>query len=131
MQYAMAGTEPERMGNRSLHMAPHGCFPCAGEDAWVSIACRSDAEWRALARHIDPVLAGDGRFASLADRKANEDALEEVVAGWTAGRDRWEVTRLLPGRGHRRLPDHDRARHRRRTAISQPAASSNALNTRR
>ena len=104
MQYVMTGTEPERMGNRSIHMAPHGCFPCAGEDAWVSIACRSDPEWRALACHIDPVLAGDGRFASLADRKANEDALEGVVAGWTAGRDRWEVTRLLQGDGIAAFP---------------------------
>ena len=32
--------------NRSSHppMAPHGVFPAAGEDSWVAIACRDDAD---------------------------------------------------------------------------------------
>ena len=104
MQYAMTGTEPARIGNRSTSMAPHGCFPCAGEDAWVSIACRSDAEWATLAQHIDPKLVDDLRFSSLAGRKANEDALEATVAAWTASRDRWDVTRLLQGEGIAAFP---------------------------
>ena len=104
MQYAMTGTEPERMGNRSTSMAPHGCFPSTGDDAWVSIACRSDAEWAALARHIDPKLVGHSRFRTLAGRKANEDALEATVAAWTASRDRWDVTRLLQSEGIAAFP---------------------------
>ena len=104
MQYAMTGTEPERMGNRSTSMAPHGCFPCTGDDAWVSIACRSDAEWAALARHIDPKLVDHSRFRTLAGRKANEDALEATVAAWTASRDRWDVTRLLQSEGIAAFP---------------------------
>ena len=104
MRYTMTGEEPERMGNRSERMAPHGCFPCAGEDAWVSIACRSDAEWAALARHIDPVLADDARFRTLAGRKTHEDALEATVIAWTADRDRWEITRLLQAEGIAAFP---------------------------
>ena len=104
MQYVMTGTEPARMGNRSPRMAPHGCFPCTGDDAWVSIACRSDAEWAALARHIDSALPRDGRFGTLTDRKRHEDALEEIVAGWTAERDRWDVTRALQQDGIAAFP---------------------------
>ena len=38
MEYAMNGTEPPRQGNRDIWMAPHNCFRCQGEDAWVAIA---------------------------------------------------------------------------------------------
>ncbi len=95
MQYAFDGTQPERMGNRDPWMAPHGCFACRGDDEWVSIACTDDAEWLKLAALIDPALAGDERFLTLEARKQNEDALEEIVSAWTAGKDRWEVTWLL------------------------------------
>ena len=38
-----------RTGNRSPYKpaAPHGVYPCAGEDRWIAIACFNDAEWRA------------------------------------------------------------------------------------
>ena len=62
MGYAFNGTQPARAGNRSQYMSPHGVFRCAGENAWVSIACRDDGEWRALADAIDPALAADARF---------------------------------------------------------------------
>ena len=95
MQYAFDGTQPDRMGNRDPWMAPHGCFACRGEDEWVSIACTGDTEWKRLAALIDPALAGDERFLTLEARKQNEDALQEIVSAWTAGKDRWEVTWLL------------------------------------
>jgi crotonobetainyl-CoA:carnitine CoA-transferase CaiB-like acyl-CoA transferase len=95
MQYALTGSQPPRAGNRDPQMAPHGCFRCAGEDAWVSIACATEAEWRAFCGVVGTGLAGDERFASHADRKQNEDALEQVIGEWTAERDRWAVTRML------------------------------------
>ena len=104
MQYAFDGTQPERMGNRDPLMAPHGCFECRGEDQWVSIACTDDSSWSKLAALIDPALGDDERFATLAGRKKNEDALEEIVEGWTAGKDRWEVTWLLQAQGVAAFP---------------------------
>jgi crotonobetainyl-CoA:carnitine CoA-transferase CaiB-like acyl-CoA transferase len=99
MEFAMNGALPERMGNRDPHMAPHGCFRCAGEDDWVSIACADDAEWRALAEVIAPGLADDPRFRSAADRKRNEEELEKHIQVWTRERDRWDVTRALQAVG--------------------------------
>jgi benzylsuccinate CoA-transferase BbsF subunit len=100
MAQVMNGAQPERMGNRSPFMSPHGTFRCAGDDEWVSIACGSDEEFVALCRVMErPDLAGDPRFAALTDRKANEDALEAEIAAWTAGRDRWQITRSLQADG--------------------------------
>jgi len=95
MYYAMNGETPERIGNRDLHMAPHGVFACQGDDAWLAIACSDDEAWRRMAALIDADLASDPRFATLADRKANEDELEIRISDWTGGRDRWELTRAL------------------------------------
>ena len=104
MQYAFDGTQPERMGNRDPWMAPHGCFACRGGDEWVSIACADDAQWSELATLIDSALVDDVRFLTLKARKRNEDALEEIVSRWTAGKDRWEVTWLLQAQGVAAFP---------------------------
>jgi len=87
LEQTIAGRQPERSGNRDVHMAPHGVFRCAGEQRWVAVAVRSDAEWQRCAEAIGrPELANDGRFASLAARKANEEALEAVLSEWTLTR---------------------------------------------
>ncbi len=68
-----------RYGNRSPYKpaAPHGAYPCAGEDRWLAIACFTDAEWRALCEVAGhPEWARDDRFATLAGRLANQDALD-------------------------------------------------------
>ena len=38
MEYLANGRAPQRLGNRSLHAAPHGCYRCAGDDRWCAIA---------------------------------------------------------------------------------------------
>ncbi len=105
LEYAMNGTQPPRNGNRVSGMAPHGVFPCAGEDRWLSIACGTEEEWRALCRAMDqPGLADDARFRSLADRKANEDALEDIVSEWTRTQDPFEATERLQSAGVAAFP---------------------------
>ena len=87
--------------NRSLHprRAPHGIYPTRGEDAWIAIACRNDEEWRTLTRLIDTDWARDPAFAHLADRLRREDRLDEQLAGWTAGRDRFELEQQISRAG--------------------------------
>lgn len=104
MQFSMNGTQPERMGNRNLLMAPHGCFPCRGEDEWISIACTGDAEWMSFCAIVDVSLADDSRFKTLHDRKRNEDALEGIVSNWTRNQDRWEITKQLQAKGVAAFP---------------------------
>lgn len=84
LEQSLTGAQPPRAGNRDPHMAPHGIFRCAGDQRWVAIAVRDDAEWRRFAACIGAEELGvDPRFATLAARKANEDALEALVSGWT------------------------------------------------
>ena len=81
---AAAGTEPHRTGNDHSRMAPHGVYPAAGDDRWLSIAVASDAEWQALAGAMGVgELAGDVRFTSAEARHANRRELDQIVSGWT------------------------------------------------
>ena len=104
IQYSMNGTLPERIGNRDPQMAPHGCYRCGGDDKWIAISCADDQAWRSLASLMDPSLADDARFGSLADRKANEDELDALVDAWTRQGDRWELTRSLQALGVAAFP---------------------------
>ena len=47
------GVTPPRRANRSPELAPHGLFPCAGDDRWVAIAVRHTVDWLELCRVID------------------------------------------------------------------------------
>jgi crotonobetainyl-CoA:carnitine CoA-transferase CaiB-like acyl-CoA transferase len=51
-----------------------------------------------------PELGADPRFVTLADRKANEDALGGEITAWTSVRDRWEITLLLQAAGVAAFP---------------------------
>jgi crotonobetainyl-CoA:carnitine CoA-transferase CaiB-like acyl-CoA transferase len=82
---AAAGAQPERTGNDHPRMAPHGVYPAAGDDNWISIAVGDDAGWRALAKVIgQPDLAHDPRFATAPERHARRAELDHIVAAWTA-----------------------------------------------
>ena len=79
----------ERIGNRAPYAAPHGAY-LADEmgdrpDHWVAIACMTDSQWSALSAVMEqPELASDPRFATLQDRKKNEDELDGIIGGWVA-----------------------------------------------
>ena len=108
MEYTMNGTQPPRLGNRDPYMAPHGVFCCRGEDRWVSIAVRNDEEWRRMCTVMGRAeLATDPRFAVLASRKENEDALEHIVTEWTQERSADEVTQSLQRAGIAAYPSLD------------------------
>jgi crotonobetainyl-CoA:carnitine CoA-transferase CaiB-like acyl-CoA transferase len=85
---SQVGGEVEALGNRNPDMAPHGVFPCAGEDRWIAIAVPDDVSWQGLV-----AAAGEGegftdpRFATLQGRLENQDALEARLADWTRGQE--------------------------------------------
>jgi benzylsuccinate CoA-transferase BbsF subunit len=90
---AIHGREAERAGNRHPAAAPHGAYPCQGEDRWCTITCMTEAHWQALCRVMDhPEWAQEARFATLLSRKAHEDALDEFLAQWTCN---WEARALM------------------------------------
>ena len=49
LDHTVNGNHPTRLGNADPWIAPHGVYRCAGDDAWVAIACETDEQRRALA----------------------------------------------------------------------------------
>jgi crotonobetainyl-CoA:carnitine CoA-transferase CaiB-like acyl-CoA transferase len=91
-----------RYGNRSPHKpaAPHGVYPCVGEDRWLAIACFTEEEWRALTKVAEhPEWAKDPRFVDLAGRLAHQDALDALVGGWTRSQDGYKAMYRLQQAG--------------------------------
>lgn len=98
--YASNGVEFGRMGNRSPYAAPHGCYPCKGEDRWCVIAIESDEEWSAFCTIMGkPELANDARFFCLERRKENESEMDEIVTEWTRDKTAEEVMTVLQDAG--------------------------------
>jgi len=96
LEFLANGEEPQRLGNRSRHAAPHGCYPCAGEGRWIAIAVASDAEWTRLCRVAGkPEWHTDPRFATEAARLENAAALDEELSLWTRAGDAYELMRKL------------------------------------
>ncbi|MFC2008372.1 CaiB/BaiF CoA transferase family protein [Chloroflexota bacterium] len=84
LEYQANGREYPRMGNRSPYTAPHGVYPCRGEERWCAIAVSSEAEWLSFCRVIGkPEWIKEPRFATLTARKRNEDELEQSIAECT------------------------------------------------
>nr|WP_158816889.1 CoA transferase [Methylocapsa sp. S129] len=102
LDWSANGREWKRYGNRSPYKpaAPHGAYRCLGKDRWIAIACFSDVHWTALARaagHLEWI--DDTRFASLADRLANQDNLDRAVEAWTSNHERYQLMEALQAVG--------------------------------
>ena len=102
---AMNNRDAQRVGNRDGAMAPHGVFPCLGNDAWVTIAVDGDDQWRALKKAMgNPAWAESDDYGDAFLRWQNQDALEKGLSQWTAARNAWETTDLLQSAGVAAFP---------------------------
>ncbi len=80
--------------------APHGVFPCSGDDRWIAIAVLTEEEWRALVEAMDsPEWAASEEFATAAERVSNIDALHTKLAEFTAAYDDRELSERLQAVG--------------------------------
>ncbi len=80
---ASVGITPVRPGNRHLAMAPHGVYPTREADRWLTLAVRSDQEWRALARELEqPAASCDPRFATADARLRHGGELDALLRQW-------------------------------------------------
>lgn len=100
LDYTMNGRVQGPMGNRHPFMAPHGVYPCKGDDAWVAIACGSDEEWAGLRRVLgDPPWTRDPRFATGTSRWKHQDDIDAHIMEFTVPREPDEVMHLLQAQG--------------------------------
>jgi len=100
VRYSANGEIAARRGNRDEWTAPHGVYPCRGEDRWIAIATHGDEDWRALVGVLgSPEWARDPRFASVASRLAHEDVLDEALADATRAHERYALMHALQAAG--------------------------------
>ena len=97
------GREQQALGARHPDYAPHNTYRCAprgeDDDRWIAIACATDEEFQALAEAASAGWASDPRFADAASRKADEDALDELIGAWTRGQQAEELMTRLQAAG--------------------------------
>ncbi|MFC1535194.1 CaiB/BaiF CoA transferase family protein [Thermodesulfobacteriota bacterium] len=73
-----------RTGNRIPYAAPHGVFPCLGDDRWCALAVFTDDDWARFCGVLgDLPWTKETKFSDLPSRKQNEDELENLVSQWT------------------------------------------------
>ena len=84
MDYLVNGREQSRTGGRSPVAAPHGVYPCKGEDRWCVIAVFTDAEWQALCQVMgQPPWTQEARFRTVLGRLQHVEELDALLATWT------------------------------------------------
>ncbi len=87
--------QPSSNRSQWAPMAPHGIYPCAGDDQWIAIACRNDDDWRSLGAVAEQPWCGEPAWSETAGRVADQDRLDAEVARWTADCDKFELARAL------------------------------------
>ena len=88
-------------GNRSAALAPHGVYPAVGDDQWLSIVVRSDAEWDALCAEAsqDGVDLAQPQWSRGLARSHDQDALDAALSEWTRQHDAMELAIRLQAAG--------------------------------
>ncbi|MEM7079337.1 MAG: CoA transferase [Pseudomonadota bacterium] len=85
--------QPSSNRSQFQPMAPHGIYPCRGEDHWIAISVRDDADWRQLAGVID--AAWTQEFDTEQARLDEQGELDSKVAAWTADQDKFQLQEIL------------------------------------
>ncbi|HIM47892.1 MAG TPA: CoA transferase [Dehalococcoidia bacterium] len=96
MDFSANGRSGQRFGNQDTVMSPHGCYPCRGDDRWITIAVATDEEWQAVCRVLGQNgWAADPRFEDSLSRWKNRDELDALIGTVTSTWDAHELMHAL------------------------------------
>ena len=96
MLYGERDDIPPRTGNRhgGLSLCPYNVYPTA--DGYIAIICNSDKHWLGLLSAMGrDDFAPDPRVRTMADRVANMDFVDAMVADFTRNLSKAELSPLL------------------------------------
>ena len=100
LDYQMNGVVSAPPGNRDAWDAPHGVYPCQGDDHWIAIAVTNDTEWQALCRVLErPDLAADARLLAAAGRRQHQEELDAAITAWSRRQQDYAAMHLLQAAG--------------------------------
>jgi crotonobetainyl-CoA:carnitine CoA-transferase CaiB-like acyl-CoA transferase len=114
MDYSINGRVRLPAGNDHPDMAPHGVYPCEGEDRWIAISVYDDAQWTALKDVMqNPEWARDDRFGDPDARRRHRSEIDRRLEEWTRTQDANAAMGMLQKRGVPAASVHDAADHAR------------------
>lgn len=94
------GGVPQRQANRHAVFAPHGCYRCKGEDAWIAIEISTKEQWESFVRMDGmPEQMKNDEFADFKKRRINQDRLDALIETWTLQYTHLEAMLILQGAG--------------------------------
>ena len=100
LDYTMNGRVLGTLGNRHPTMCPHNNYRCKGEDKWVSIAVKTEEEWKAFCKAIgSPPWTEDEKFVDRFARLRNQEELDKLISAWTINYDYYEISEILQNVG--------------------------------
>ena len=95
---AATGAPPPRLGNETDFVVPSNVYACADGHLYLAVAI--NRHWRTLTELIGrPELGRAEGFRTNAERLANREAINALVAGWCAGRSTTEAVEALTSGG--------------------------------
>ncbi len=96
LEFVANGTHAPAAGNRHRRFAPQGCYPCSGEDQWVTLTVATDEQWKRLCDVLGAAAwKQDARFANADLRRERHAEIDEAIAAWTRGRTHYEAMQTL------------------------------------
>ena len=96
------------LGNSHPSMFPHGCYRCAGEDAWIALSVPDAKAWQGLCSLLErPDWAADPEFAAASGRIAHGERIEAAISAWALPLDPQRAMRMLQERGVPAAPAYD------------------------
>jgi len=100
LDYTVNKRELALTGNKCDYAAPHGIYPCRGDDRWVAIAVCTNEEWDSFCRVVgNPAWTKEPKFATLAGRIEHSDEIDSYVGAWTKDRAAEQVMFMLQDAG--------------------------------
>lgn len=99
IEYSLNGTVQGREGNRRRDIV-QGVYPSKGEDTWVAISLRGDADWNALCSAMgNPHELSDPALTTTDGRLGEHDRVDRVIAAWTSEHSAETIVKTLRDAG--------------------------------
>lgn len=93
------GRMQERRGNGHEYAAPHGVYPCMGDDRWIAIAVTSDAQWARMVSILSHPDLREGRWRDRSVRHREGRELDARISRQTSSWDAEELMNRLQAAG--------------------------------
>ncbi len=105
MDYSMNKRVAGRCGNEERGKIINDCYPCSGENQWVSISISNEKEWEAFCKAIDKEeWLSDDRFSDNFQRLLNRQILDVGIGEYTKKYTKYEVMKNLQSAGIQSMP---------------------------